>query len=396
VQNPDDNSVRTAFLGLVERKGTTDQIENVLQETGKWLVQNPDDNSVRTAFLGLVERKGTTDQIENVLQETGKWLVQSPDDDSVRTAFLGLVERKGTTDQIENVLQETTSWLTHHNKAIGIWDALIALFVRLEKVEEAKNAIIEAISFNQDDLKLLDQYLRYFKNTGNEKTVKVIYEAQLKAYPNSLNIREHYAAWLREHNYLEDSKSQYEMLAHIAPKSFRARYGFGLLQLKLGDIDDAIEQFGECLKIHKGHVMAHLGLAQSFAEKTKLAKLDSRIAEFRIEFAKAEKEFNKAIYWAGINKNPQTLFHTQLGWFYIENDCYSEAKRTFELAMREDPEYFGNYWGIGHALMGLEQFREAEMALIMSLEKAPADFQAPASEKIPELLGKCQILLDDN
>jgi hypothetical protein len=58
--------------------------------------------------------------------------------------------------------------------------------------------------------------------------------------------------------------------------------------------------------------------------------------------------------------------------------------------MDENSDHFGNYWGAGRAWIGLGQFETAADALRTALEKAPEDFQPPASEEIPELLKQCQ------
>ncbi len=160
--------------------------------------------------------------------------------------------------------------------------------------------------------------------------------------------------------------------------------------LKLERYSEAIEQFREVLKTHKGHQMAHDGLAQALSGLGSLAEQEGRREDADQSFTEAEREFHKGIYWAGVQGQPQVVFYTHLGWFYIDRERYTEALEAFQSAMDEDPDFFENHWGVGRALMGLRQFQPAANALRTALEKAPEDFQPPASEEIPELLQQCQ------
>jgi len=155
------------------------------------------------------------------------------------------------------------------------------------------------------------------------------------------------------------------------PRSFKARYGYGKLLLKLERFDEAAAQFREVLRIHRGHQMAHAGLAWA------LLKLG--------DFERAEREYRNAIYWAGRIGEPQAKFYTYLGWFYVDRIRWRDALYAFESARDEDPEYFGNYWGIGRTLYEMGDYAAAADALRLALEKDP-NLQPPASEEVPQLL----------
>jgi tetratricopeptide (TPR) repeat protein len=106
------------------------------------------------------------------------------------------------------------------------------------------------------------------------------------------------------------------------------------------------------------------------------------------QFQEAEREFKKAIYWAGVNEQPQGRFYTNLGWFYLDSLQPRQALKAFESAKSEDPEYFGNYWGIGRVMHELGNNAAAVTALQVALEKG-ASLEPPASEEIPRLLRQC-------
>lgn len=133
-------------------------------------------------------------------------------------------------------------------------------------------------------------------------------------------------------------------------------------------------QFRVALKIHKGYAWAHDGLAWA------LWKLG--------DFPQAEEEFRRAIYWAGGQEQPEGKFYADLGWFYLDRERWQDAIYAFESARDENLDYFGNYWGIGKALMGMKDYRAAADSLRSALDKEP-NLKPPASEEIPELLRQC-------
>jgi tetratricopeptide (TPR) repeat protein len=388
--HPEDANVRQRYLGLVERKGDSEQVGRVVRETSAWLALHNDDNFVRTIYLGLVERKGAPEQVERVLQETRTWLALHPEDVSVRERYLGLVERAGNAEQVEQVLQKTRTWLAQHSLARRVWEALIALLIRSNRAEEAAETALEAISHHPNDKNLIVHYMHLFSDSEDEQVIRRMYGKLIEAYPRDSRIPSHMAAWLRDHNHPDEARALYKSLIARFPREFRSRYGYGRLLLSLGEFQQAIERFRQALKIHKGHQMAHEGLAQAWRGLGDLAEKEGKQDEANKHFMMADQEFRRALYWADINEQPQAIFYTNLGWFYIDRGRYTEALEAFGSAMNDDPDHFGNYWGVGRAWIGLGQFQTAAAALRTALEKAPEDFQPPASEEIAELLKQCQ------
>src|SRR5206468_12565003 len=85
---------------------------------------------------------------------------------------------------------------------------------------------------------------------------------------------------------------------------------------------------------------------------------------------------------------PTAIFHTDLGKFYLDRKRWNDALDAFVAASAEDPAFFGNYWGIGEALIGLRRFDEAREALHTALKKEP-QLESPASDRIAKLLDQC-------
>lgn len=127
------------------------------------------------------------------------------------------------------------------------------------------------------------------------------------------------------------------------------------------------------------HQLAHDGLGRAFWKIGKLRE--------------AENEIKLAIKWAEKKQQSAARFYTLLGWFYIDwiksKPHWSEAIKAFEAAKDEDPDYFGNYWGIGRALFEQGFPIEAANNLRMVIDCKP-DLQPPASEEINALLDQCK------
>ena len=166
----------------------------------------------------------------------------------------------------------------------------------------------------------------------------------------------------------------YQTLIKQNPHWYANYYGYGVLLLSLERLDEAAVQFREMLQIHKGHQLAHNRLAWALWKSG--------------DFANAEREFHSAIYWAGVKQKPQAMFFTDLGWFFLNQKRWNDALVAFTSAQDEDPDYFGNYWGIGCALKGLGDYTGAADSLRIALEKEP-NLELPASEEIPQLLNQC-------
>ena len=360
----------------------------------KWIYENPDYSLA--PYIGLIERYGTNEEIKRVLQETSDWLLNHANDTAVRMPYLGLVERNGTNEEIKRVLQETSDWLSNHPDEKEVFIAFIPTLIRLGRLDEALEVASEAISNHQDNQNLIETYLRLIRESADEQTVRILWNRLIARNPKDPKHLIEFAAWLRDHDKFEESESLYKELIKIPKEKTtkklmeKTHYGYGRLLMEYKRYLEAAEQFRQTLGLHMGHQMAHSWLATALRNLGNLAKEEGNKQEADRFFAEAVREFRQAIYWAGVQKQPQAVFYTNLGWLYINWEKYSDAVESFSSAAKESPEFFVNYWGLGKAQMALGQFQKAENALRKASEKAPEDLNPPASEEIPELLRQCE------
>jgi|GEM_PF-3604647 len=373
----EDNLVRTRFLALVERQGTAQLVDEVIKETSSWLKRTAD-FTVWRAYLALVGQRGASNHTAQVIRETSTWLSANPDTAHVRTAWIAFVEARGTVEVKEATIADSKEWLAEHPLAKEVWSAFLSWMFHAGRIEEAANLALTAVSRHPSDQNLLEHYVRLIQQQGSadQQIVRSVSEQLIAKYPKHLTAQVQYAAWLRQHGYYVEAEERYKKLINAKERKIRmmANYGYGRLLLTLERFNESSVKFREVLKIRKGHQMAHDGLALG------LWKLG--------EFGEAEKEFRSAIYFAGTHGQSQARFYNDLGWFYNDRRRWRDALRSFELARDEDPEYFGNYWGIGKALMGDGGYKTAAEALHTALEKEPK-LGPPASDEINDLLRQC-------
>jgi tetratricopeptide (TPR) repeat protein len=377
-EHQSDDNVRPAYLRFVERNGERKQIEDALKQAETWLA-SPDhenDSNVRATYLDIVGSRGKSTQIEDALKQTEDWLAkpEHKDDSNVRVAWLGLVETHGSTKLKESAISTTMAWLLEHSFSREVWTQLLAWLFRAGRTDEALQLAERALEHHPNDQNVLTQYVRTVQDTADEKTTREFYKRLITKHPKNPVARVNYAAWLREHDHHDEAKSLYETLVRDVPRSYQAHYGFGVLLLELECFVDAAKEFREVLRIHRRHQMAHDGLAWA---AWKLGDVQ-----------KAEEEFKSAIYWSGIKGQPQAKFYTDLARLYVERGHWNDALDAFERAHEEDPDYFGNYWGMGQCLIGKRDYAAAADNLRLALKMVP-DTSSEAREEISRLLDEC-------
>jgi tetratricopeptide (TPR) repeat protein len=395
-KHPDLYGAHPAYLVLVERYGTDKERDIAINETSAWLAQHSEDANLRTVYLGLVEWRGIPEEMERVMQETSAWLALHPEDTSVRTAYLGLVERRGIPEEVEWVMQETSAWLDSHPNATNVWDRVIASYVRLQRADEALKLAEKAISIHSRNANLVIQYLKLMQDQLDDQRVREFYADLMNTHSGDSGIKNSYGRWLNSRGYLDEAEDILKSLIGNSPQYYQAKHSYGRLLLDLERYGEAADQFRKALKIHPGFQMARDGLAQALRGLASQAEKEERAMDAQALLADAERELHHAIFWAGRQGQQQAQFHTHLGWFYIDRERWRDALESFRRAMLENPDYWGNYWGQGHSLFGLGRFQEALNILHIALEKAPEDFQPPASREIPDLMEKCRAALVNN
>ena len=323
----------------------------------RWLTDHSEDTSTRTQYLTfllqLPKEKQFDDLRRQAAADTAQWLENHSEDTSTRTQYLTFLlqlPREESFDAFRrSAAEQTSDWLRRPDN------------------EYATDVRTQFLSFLSKLSKEFDQLCR---------TVALETSEWLESHTDNCDVRAQYVSFVLDlsgdgmDELRQNCECHHHFLIQKTPSYHAPYYAYGALLLRLERYLEAADQFRESLKRHKGHQLAHRGLAMA------LHKLG--------QFDEAEREFRDAIGWAGVKKKPQAMFYTSLGWFYIERSRWTEAVDIFKQAQTESPEYFGNYWGIGKAMKELGNYAEAEKSLRKALETP--DLEPPARDEIPKLL----------
>lgn len=451
LEHPEDHCVRTAFLGFVERnipaKGL---IEETFKETREWLAEHPEDNFVRTAFLGFVERnKGPKGLIWDTLKRTRKWLAEHPEDNEVRTAFLGFVQRNvGSKELIRDILRETHEWFARHpgdrNVRIGflrlvekqapeiiprIMDEMEKWLIDDRTDSHMRMAIMSLVRCHGSDRQLrqlvesLRKALAVRSQSGDalatlfdlvigDKDLEEEFEAELhggivkngaaaiaEMWQTDPNKQVLFARWLTNAGYLEDAERIYKSILAVAPNQTtrlilrQAHYNYGNLLLQLERFPQAANQFRKVLDAHNKHVAAQKMCVRALRLAGSAADERGDGAEASKCYQQAKVELEAMLHWPEARKKEVDVapIYAEKGWLHIACGEYEQSITAFEKANRQaGGGHWNNYWGIGKALVALERFDEAILALRQALRMGPQDLQPPASDEIADLLRQCQ------
>jgi Tfp pilus assembly protein PilF len=281
------------------------------------------------------------------------WLAAHADDGGVRTAYLAFIQqlpKEKHSDQLrEQAAIDTKNWLEAHADDGGVRTAYLAF--------------IQQLPTEWDELR---------------KRVALSTADWLKKHHGSNDICAAYVSFLlalRHPDLAEleaDSIFYHRRIVAEDPRAIGHRFIFGEQLLRLKKFEDARMEYEQVLARDPRHQLAHRGLAIA------LQNLGHATG--------AENSFKRALRWAKAKGGNLALFYTSLGWFYLSQSRWPEALNSFEEAMSEDPDYFGNHWGIAEAQAGLGWLVEAKQSLKRALE-APG-LRSPAKEEIEDLLAE--------
>jgi len=203
---PNHASLMSAYLNMVEREGTRDQITLAMERARVWLLEHPDDTYVGRFYMGLVERHGTADQVAEMLNHFGSWLRTSEhaDNASIRSGFLGVVARCTlvTDEQVSTILEDTRDWLRDTPNDLHGRGAYLSLAGRRGTDRQFADALSDITSWladpkHADDTHVRLTYLGIVRRRGNEpQRIRALAHTKvwLAAHPEDIAVRQAYRA----------------------------------------------------------------------------------------------------------------------------------------------------------------------------------------------------------
>ena len=339
---------------------STAPLTSVVSRLGRirwWLAAHADDTVVRTQYLAFIQRLPREEQFDQLREQaatdTEKWLVAHADDTAVRTQYLAFIQQLPKETQFDKLREQaaidTEKWLAAHADDTSVRTQYLAFIQQLPKETDE---LRKRFAFSTAD---------WLQKHPGKVTVCAAYLSFL------LTLRHPDLAELEA-----DSVIYHQWIVAEDPGAIGHRFIFGEQLLRLKKFEEAKTEYERVLARESRHQLAHRGLAIA------LQNLG--------QSKEAEDSFKRALRWAKAKGEDLALFHTSLGWFYLSQNRWPEAVNSFEEAMSEDPNYFGNHWGIAKAQDGLGKLVEAMRSLRRALE-APG-LHSPAKEEIEDLLAE--------
>ena len=238
---PDDWEVRTPYLVLIQKQGTLEQQQEAIREIAVWL-QDHDDYRVRSQYLVLLNKQGTFDQQQEAIEKTTTWLQQHPDDLQVRTRYLVLLTKSGTPQQQQDAIQQITLWLQEYPDALDnpyFCNSYITLIEKQETSEQQRNNIDRALACLQrfDDWQTQLRYLVLVSRVGTyEQQQEAISQTAvwLQNHPCHVLVRTQYLVLMNKQGSLEQQQKAIAqtstwLQAHPEDRSVRIQY-LGLIE----------------------------------------------------------------------------------------------------------------------------------------------------------------------
>ena len=357
--HPDETSVRTRYLSLVEKNSTPELVKNTIEETGKWLNDHLDDTSVRTRYLLLVEQKGTTELVQKVVEETGKWLNAHPDDTFVRTRYLSLVEQKGTTELVQKVVEETGKWLNDHPDNNNVRTRYLSLVEQKGTTELVQKVVEETgkwLNDHPDDNNVRTRYLSLVEQKGTTELVQKVVEETgkwLNDHPDDNNVRTRYLS-------LVEQKGTTELVQKVVeetgkwlndhPDDTYVRTCYLSLVEQKGTpelVKNVVEETGKWLNEHLHSMSSALTVFSPYFAIAQQHQAAQPIIDSCFEL----------LIPRHINDN---VFQTSYATWLAKKGEINTARSLFSSLVDKCPHSHYLYYSYGHFLLTLGEFKEAE------------------------------------
>ena len=307
------------------------------------------DSSLLTWLISHAPQSEVVDRLDKVKE----WLARHDENADVRTQYLAFIRQlpnKMRFDQLrEQAATDTAKWLARHD----------------------------------DDTNVRTQYLAFTQQLPPEfdeirKQAGLKTSEWLKTHPNNFNVCTGYVSFLLAVRHPDLSALEAESIPYHQwiltknPASVGSHFVFGEQLLRLEKFAEAKVEFELVLAREPQHELAHRGRAVALQNLGKVKE--------------AEAAFNLGLRWAKTKGGKSAKLHTSLGLFYLSQNRWTEAVKSFEEASKEFSEYYGNHLGIAKAQRELGELREAKQ----SLERALADLRlrSPHKEEIEAMLAE--------
>jgi tetratricopeptide (TPR) repeat protein len=157
---------------------------------------------------------------------------------------------------------------------------------------------------------------------------------------------------------LDEAISEFEEAIRLDPDDAAAHYNLGLAYHGQGELDEAIAEYQEAIRINPDFSDAHTNLGVAYKDQ---GQVDKAIAEYTETIR--------------INPDDDTAHHN-LGIVYAEQGKADEAIAEYQAAIRINPDEADAHYNLGRVYYGLDRLDEAIVEWKETIRIDPEDSMA--------------------
>jgi tetratricopeptide (TPR) repeat protein len=211
--------------------------------------------------------------------------------------------------------------------------------------------------------------LRYWKNGV------LLFSHAIEVTENNYFVRKGLGIALATKGQIDEAIRQFQEVIRLKPDDTEAHYNLGIALARKGQTEEAIRQFQEAIRLKPDYTKAHYNLGDALARK---GQTDEAIRQFqeairlKPDDAEAHNNLGTALarkgqteeairqYQEAIGLKPDNAeAHYNLGNILFKKDQTDEAIRQFQEAIRLTPDYAEAHYSLGNALGRKGQIEEA-------------------------------------
>jgi Flp pilus assembly protein TadD len=211
-------------------------------------------------------------------------------------------------------------------------------------------------------LALTRQQIGYWKNG------ETLFRHELEVAGNNYFVHNNLGSALGEKGQIDEAIGQYQEALRLKPDGAEAHNNLGAALSKKGQIDEAIGQYQEAIRLEPDHAGAHNNLGAALARK---GQIDEAISQLQ-EAVRLKPDYAEA--------------HYNLGTALDEKGQIDEAIRQFQEAMRLKPDYAEARYNLGLALVRKGQIDEAISQFQEAMRLKP--YEADVHNNLGAALGR--------
>jgi protein O-mannosyl-transferase len=212
----------------------------------------------------------------------------------------------------------------------------------------------------------------YWRNSGT------LWAHAIDCDPNDIRARYDLGNYLDQKKDLDGAIVQYEDVIKVNPNHISAHNNLGMALSAKGDVADAIGQYREAIKLDPDYAIAHYNLGSALLER---GQTDEAIQEFQdalsIDPARAEVRDNPDLsvseQTATIMKTDYAQFHNGLGLAFAWKGEVAEAIVQYQEALKLNPYYLEAIYNLANALAKAGQVDGAVAAFQEAFKMDPGN-----------------------